>query len=85
MSHWGAIIYERREELGLTFKELAARAGVPVSTVKSMELPDANPCVNALEKVLNALRYDLEVVDADFGSPTPLAIVEPKTNVLHRN
>lgn len=74
--HWGAIIYERRTIMGLSLVQLAAKAGVPCSTVKKMELHDANPNVRALELVLNALDYDLEVVDAVYGNIAPLNIVK---------
>ena len=75
VGHWGRLVRERRTELGLTLNALSKRSGVPVSTIKSVEELTSNPYVVTLEKILNALRFDLEVVDADFGSPNPMGIV----------
>jgi len=63
-------------ELGYTLSSLSNKSGVPVSTIKSVEELASNPFVGTLEKILNALRFDLEVVDADYGAPNALGIVE---------
>lgn len=75
---WGALIFDRRTELGMSLADIANKAGIPLSTVKKMEHPDANPCVRALEAVLNALQYDLEVLDANGFMPAPMATVDKR-------
>lgn len=67
----GGIVRERRKNLGLTQRELAARAGVSERLVVSLELGDAPGIrVDKLLLVLEALGLSLSVTD-DEGIEEP--------------
>lgn len=72
--YWGRLIRERRKDKCYSISTLADLAMVSDGTVKNIEKGTTNVSVANLERVLNALEYDLEVVDANIGS-TNLEIV----------
>jgi hypothetical protein len=59
----------------MSIDRLAIKSGVSGNSIKSMESGVSNATVTTLERVLNTLALDLEVVDSVLGSPTPLAIM----------
>lgn len=61
-----SLIRAARREAGLTQADLAARAGVPQSSVARLETPGSNPTVRTLERVLRAAGRRLEL-GADPG------------------
>jgi transcriptional regulator with XRE-family HTH domain len=63
-AHWGRLVRERRKAMGYTMAALARKANVSENTVKNIELSKGNVHVDNLENILNALNFDLEVVDA---------------------
>lgn len=70
-SAWGALIVERREQLGMTQEQLAAAADVAPKTIYNMEAGGRTPQPRTLRKVQRALGLstDIEiarlVVDAE--------------------
>lgn len=62
-AHVGRVLVELREELGLTQKALAGRAGVSSATLSGYELGKHEPRLHTLGRVLDALGVDPE----EFG------------------
>jgi transcriptional regulator with XRE-family HTH domain len=54
------LVRTARREAGLTQADLAARAGVPQSTIARLESGGSNPTVRTLERVLHAAGRRLE-------------------------
>jgi transcriptional regulator with XRE-family HTH domain len=73
-AYWSRIVRERRKALGFSILGLSIKAGVSENTIKNIEASRGGIAVDNLERVLNALSYDLEIVDAIYGNEAPLAI-----------
>jgi transcriptional regulator with XRE-family HTH domain len=58
------LIRSARLAAGLTQAQLAARAGMPQSSIARLESPDSNPTVTTLERVLAAADSGLTVKPA---------------------
>jgi transcriptional regulator with XRE-family HTH domain len=58
----GQLIKFIRQQLGMSQKALAVRAGVPQSTVSRVELGKRDVGLSTLNKILNAISCDLVIV-----------------------
>ena len=58
MSH-AELIRSKRQQAGLTQRELAARMGTTQSAIAALERPDSNPTVRTVSDALDALGYQL--------------------------
>lgn len=67
----GAAIARRRRELGLAQQELASLAGVSRPTIMRLETGTAHELgFNKVVRILNALRLDLRLTEANASRPT---------------
>ena len=57
--HLGTILYERRTELGLNQRQLAARAGISNSTISKIEQKRLSPTLETLSKISEGLDLPL--------------------------
>jgi transcriptional regulator with XRE-family HTH domain len=64
-SFWGDLIRELREKQGVTQRNLALRAQVNRSTLRSIEAGLTHGDVVILERLLGFLGYELEVLERD--------------------
>jgi len=64
-SDFGALVAERREELGLTQSELAKRAGVVREWVVRLENGAPSVTVNRLLRVLRELKLEVNVTEVE--------------------
>lgn len=74
-SYWGRIVRDRRKELRLTQADLAELSGVSDNTIKNVEAANCSVSLDVYEKILNALGYDLEVIDMQHDDTSNLALV----------
>lgn len=59
----GNIIRKCRRKRGMTQFALALKSGVPPATVSAVETSVRNPSINTIVKLLNAMDFDLAVID----------------------
>jgi len=59
---WGRILREIRTERGYTQRDLAAAAGVGRSTIRRIEAGESPGTVEAIERCLYVLGYELEAM-----------------------
>ena len=57
MENLGKQISERRKKLGLSQEDLAEISGVSPRTINSVELGNANPSINVLNKMVKPLGF----------------------------
>ncbi len=62
------LVREARRRAGLTQKELAARAGVPQSTIGRIEVGSREPSNSLVERLVQAAGFE---VRAGLGEPDP--------------
>lgn len=55
------IIRETREEIGMSFSDLAKKSGIDESRLSKMETGKANPTVAMLERIAKALGKKLRI------------------------
>lgn len=61
MQEIGAVIKQRRQQLGINQQTLADLAGVGLNTLVAVERGSANPSLSTLLAILNTLGLKLEV------------------------
>ena len=61
MERFGNIIKERRKELSITQRELAALAGIGINTLTKIERGEANPSLNIILRVLDTLGLEMNM------------------------
>ena len=57
--HFGRIVREKRERLGLTIKEAAERCALSDRGLELIELGDSNPKLSSVLNIAHALDIDL--------------------------
>ena len=57
----GELVSKRREELEISQTTLATATGIPQADISRIECGKANPTLNTLEKILDALNLKLTV------------------------
>ena len=57
----GIVIKERRNQLGISQKDLSEYSGVGISTVKDLERGVGNPSLLTLSKILDVIGMELVV------------------------
>jgi len=57
----GNTIKERRKMLSITQRELAEIAGVGINTLTKIERGEANPSLEVLNRILDALGLEIEI------------------------
>lgn len=57
------MLRELREQRGLSQRRLAKEVGIGVKTVREIELGVADPRIGTYERLVKALKCDLEVLD----------------------
>lgn len=62
MNSIGSTIQKRRQELGLTQKELSLLVGIGINTLLAIERGNGNPSLKKIEKVADALGLELTLV-----------------------
>jgi transcriptional regulator with XRE-family HTH domain len=66
MSHWTKkLINELRREKGWTLEALAVESDVPRQTIQNVELGESTPSVEIVDKLLEAMGYELEALKMD--------------------
>lgn len=70
------LVRKTRAAAGLTQAQLAARAGMPQSSVARLEMPGSNPTVQTLERVLAAADARLEAMFGLSGGVDHTLIAE---------
>lgn len=58
----GSKIEQERKSQGLTQIELAQKSGVAERTVRNIELGNFDAKIDTVEKIANALNYELDIV-----------------------
>ena len=61
MERFGNIIKERRKELSITQRELAALAGIGINTLTKIERGEANPSLKIVLRVLDTLGLEMNI------------------------
>lgn len=61
MERFGNIIKERRKELSITQRELAALAGIGINTLTKIERGEANPSLKVVLSILNTLGLEMDI------------------------
>ena len=61
MESYGNIIKERRKELSITQRELAALAGIGINTLTKIERGEANPSLKIVLRVLDTLGLEMNI------------------------
>ncbi|WP_321438288.1 type II toxin-antitoxin system Y4mF family antitoxin [uncultured Bacteroides sp.] len=61
MKSIGNTIKERRKMLSITQRELAEIAGVGINTLTKIERGEANPSLEVLNRILDALGLEIEI------------------------
>jgi y4mF family transcriptional regulator len=74
----GAALKGRRQQLGLTQRELAERAGIGLRSLKEIESGEGNPRLDSLFKFFAALGLDM------IAEPTPTDPDDILQSVLQR-
>ena len=59
---WSKIIREKRKSIRVTQEELALATGVSLSFIKLIEQGKANPSISVLENIIDALGYEMQIV-----------------------
>lgn len=87
----GEQVRRRRDQRGMTAAELARRAGLSKATLSSLEAGRANPTIDTLDAVAQALGVPLtDILAAPATAPTLLVPAEPRSDepvqrqLLHR-
>ena len=57
-----SIIEELQKEQGIRWKELSRQSGVSVNTIHNWKQRRGSPSLESVEKVLEVLGYELEVI-----------------------
>ena len=73
MSSAATLVREARNDAGLSRRELAARAGLPASTVSRIERGDSDPTYTMLSRVISAAGKELQSTCADPREEPALA------------
>ncbi len=71
----GARIQKRRKELGLSLRALAAKVGRTASFISQIELDQANPSIDSLRRIAEALQVSILFFLTDHATPEPKAYV----------
>lgn len=67
---WGGLVKELREKAGSSQRSLADKACVNRSTLRSIEAGLAPGDIDTVERLLDALGYELEALDRASFLPT---------------
>ena len=59
----GELVAKRREELEISQTALSITTGIPQADISRIECGKANPTINTLEKILDALHLKLTVLN----------------------
>jgi transcriptional regulator with XRE-family HTH domain len=62
-----AILKDRRKDLKLTQRYLAEMADVSVNTIFKIERGEANPTIDILEKIIDVLGMEIQLVVKDVN------------------
>ena len=88
------IIKRARVDLGLTQMELASKSGISLPTIQNMESGKANPSLDILTRVLNALGLEIKISAPSFqldraillgvplSSSLPISVMKPSRELL---
>lgn len=71
LSFWGSVIRRLREEQQISQRTLSASARVSRTTLRKMEAGEDAGGVNALERLLGILGYELEALKIDRAGLKP--------------
>lgn len=80
-SPWCQMLKALREEAGLSQRALAAKAGICRSTLRRFEVGLATGDLPILERILDALGYELDVVVKTVPATKPRP--KEQTHALH--
>lgn len=59
---WSKVIRENRKSINVTQEDLALATGVSLSFIKLIEQGKANPSISVLENIIDALGYEIQIV-----------------------
>lgn len=62
--HFGRIVRERREALGLSIEKVAELCGMSYKGLEEIELGDSDPKLSSVLKISTALGIDLEELNS---------------------
>lgn len=62
--HFGKIVRERRERLGLSLSEAAERCGLSIRGLELIELGDSDPKLSNVLRIAAALNMDLGDIES---------------------
>lgn len=62
--HFGKIVRERRERLGLSLSEAAERCGLSIRGLELIELGDSDPKLSNVLRIAAALNIDLGDIES---------------------
>jgi transcriptional regulator with XRE-family HTH domain len=68
---WGGLVRELREKEGTSQRQLADKAAVNRSTLRSIEAGLTTGDIVTIERLLNALGYELDALSLDAAVRSP--------------
>lgn len=80
----GKRIRERREELGMTTKELANAMGVSQAAISNYELGLNNPKTDIMPKMLEVLGVDANYIFQDMYKTEPENFTSKEINIIRK-
>ena len=82
-SHIGPRLRERREQMGLSLREVARRIGVSASLISQIERDKVNPSVSTLYALVQELRLTMgDLFATDGAASSALPPVAPRTPLV---
>lgn len=64
-SFWGQLVKSLRETQGISQRKLASNASINRATLRKLERGEAGIAIEVVERVLQALGYDLDAVTGE--------------------
>lgn len=62
---WGALIKNKRKEIGVTQEQLADVSGVSLSYIKLIESNKVNPTISMIENLMDCLGLEIKVAQKE--------------------
>jgi transcriptional regulator with XRE-family HTH domain len=81
---WGERLKARRTELGLSLRDLAAQTGLSATFLSTLERGVANPTLNSLRKVSNALGLPLLRLTGENSRSNPVVHHDQRRRLVLR-
>lgn len=83
MATLGARIQMRRKAQGLSLRALATKAGCTASFISQIELDQANPSIDSLRRIAEALQVSILYFLSDGATPEPKAYVRRSSSAKY--